>query len=81
MALVLVKTAALSLGLNYGVHYASARLYDLYCIPHSWEGILQSMISVASPACSMMLNVMTATQTNYATIITATVTAALSRGV
>lgn len=74
MALVAVKTALLTLGLNYGVHYASARVYDGYCIPHSVQDLLQSLAATASPTCSFLLNTMTFTQNNYANVLTATIT-------
>lgn len=74
MALVAVKTALLTLGLNYGVHYASARVYDGFCIPHSVGDFFQSLAATASPACSFVLNTMTFTQNNYANVLTATIT-------
>ena len=78
MAVVLAKTALLSLGLNYGVHYTSARLYDTMCVPHSLEGFLTSLATTASPVCGFLLNVMTITQNNYAVVITATLTSAVA---
>ena len=78
MALVVVKTVFLSLGLNYGVHYASARLFDTYCVPHSFREVFQSLITTASPVCSFLLNTMTATQSNYATAISVSCVSALS---
>jgi hypothetical protein len=73
MALVAAQVATLSLGVNYGVHYLSSRLYDQYCIPHSWEGMIQSLVTTASPVCSFLLHTMTMTQNNYATIVSATI--------
>lgn len=73
-ALLVVKTALLSLGLNYGVHYTSARLYDTYCIPHTFHEILQSLATTASPVCSFLLSTMTATQNNYAVVLTSVLT-------
>jgi hypothetical protein len=69
MALIAVT---LSLGLNYGVHYASARLFDAYCVPHSLQEVFQSLITTASPVCSFLLNTMSATQNNYAAVISVT---------
>jgi hypothetical protein len=77
-ALVVAKTALLSLGLNYGVHYTSARLYDTYCIPHTLNEIFQSLATTASPVCTFLLSTMTATQSNYAVVLTATLTSALT---
>jgi hypothetical protein len=44
-----------------------------------WDLLLQSVVTTASPVCSFVLNTMQATQTNYATLITTTVVAAVSR--
>ena len=78
MALVVAKTALLSLGLNYGVHYTSARLYDAVCIPHSMMGLFQSLAATASPVCGFLLNTMMITQNNYAIVLTATLTTAIA---
>jgi hypothetical protein len=75
---LLLKTALLTLGLNYGVHYTSARLYDSLCVPHSLHGILQSLATTASPVCGFLLNAMTITQNNYAVVFTATLTTAIA---
>jgi hypothetical protein len=69
----------LSLGLNYGVHYASTRLYDVLCIPHSFTDILKSLATTGSPMCSFVLNTMTVTQNNYAVVLTASVTSIVTR--
>jgi len=78
MALILAKTALLSLGLNYGVHYTSARLYDILCVPHSVTELFTSLATTASPVCGFLLNTMTITQNNYAVVLTATLTSALA---
>lgn len=77
MAMIVAKTALLSLGLNYGVHYTSARLYDTLCVPHSVMELFQSFATTASPVCGFLLNAMTVTQNNYAIVLTATLTSAL----
>lgn len=77
MALAVAKTILLSLGLNYGVHYTSVRLYDVYCIPHNLGEIVQSFITTASPVCSVLMNTMAVTQNNYAVTI---MNAVLRRG-
>lgn len=78
MALVLAKTAVLSLGLNYGVHYTSARLYDMLCVPHNLEDFLTSLATTASPVCGFLLHTMTVTQNNYAIVLTATLTSTIA---
>jgi len=67
-----LQTAGLTLVLNYGVHYASARLYDMFCVPHSLQEVFQSLVTTASPACGFLLNTMHFTQNNYAVVITTT---------
>jgi hypothetical protein len=73
MALLAAKTAVLSLGLNYAVHYTSARVYDCLCVPHSVTELFQSLALTASPVCGFVLNTMTITQNNYAVVLTATI--------
>ena len=79
MALAAAKVAFFSLGLNYGVHYTSARLYDWVCVPHSLSELVTSLATTASPVCSFLLHTMTATQNNYAVVMTSTVTALLAK--
>jgi hypothetical protein len=78
MALVMFKVAALALGVNYGVHVASAVTYGKLCVPQSVWGIANSVVATASPVCSLMLNIMTMTQNNYAVILTTSVAAAMA---
>lgn len=78
MAALVVKTALLTLGLNYGAHYTSAKLYDLMCVPHSMTELFTTLATTASPVCGFLLNTMTITQHNYAVVLTATLTSALA---
>lgn len=77
MALVVAETVVLSLGLNYGVHYASARLYDMFCVPHTFREVFQSLVTTASPVCSFLVNTIQVTQHNYAGVISTSVASAL----
>lgn len=77
MALVAVKTAGLALAMNYGIHVSSSLAYGYVCVPHGVTDFLQSIVVTASPVCSTLLTVMQATQSNYATILTSTITASL----
>lgn len=70
-----VKIAVATLGLNYGVHYIAATAYNYVCVPHSLNDLMHSLITTASPACSMLLHVMQTTQGNYATVLVSTATA------
>ena len=65
-----LQTAFLSLGLNYAVHYTSARLYDMVCVPHSFSEFLHSFATTASPACGYLVNIIQVTQSNYASVLT-----------
>ena len=78
MALAVVKAGVLTLGLNYGVHYTSARLYDVLCVPHSVTGFFTSLATTASPVCGMLLQTMTMTQNNYAVVLTASLTSVIA---
>lgn len=74
----IAKVAGVTLGLNYGVHYMAASAYNYLCVPHSATDILQSLVTTASPLCSMMLEVMRITQGNYATVLVTTATAVIA---
>lgn len=66
----LIAKSLLAVGLNYGVHFACARFYDAFCVPHSFAEIAQTLVTTASPVCSVSLGVVQMTQSNYASIIT-----------
>lgn len=75
---VAVKTAALAIALNYGVHVGSSYVYSTLCVPQTiWE-IARSFATTASPVCSFVLNTMQVTQSNFAVVITTTVAAIVS---
>ena len=59
-----------AVGINYVVHFAAARFYDAFCVPHSFLEIAQTLVTTASPVCSTAINVVQLTQSNYASIIT-----------
>jgi len=78
MALVMIKTAGIAFGLNYVSHVTSAYVYDSLCVPHSIWDIPQSVVSAASPVCSLVMNVMQVTQNNVAAVLTSTIAATLA---
>lgn len=78
MALRLLKGTALALGANYLVHVGSSLAYGEVCVPNSLWGVVQSLVSTASPVCSLLLTTMTTTQNTYAVLLTTSVAAALS---
>jgi hypothetical protein len=73
MALVLVKTAGGILVANYMAHVGSSWAFHEFCVPKTWVEIAQSLVTTASPVCSFLLSVMTATQTNYAGVVSTSI--------
>jgi|LakMenEpi03Aug12_release.lakeMendotaPanAssembly.Ray.scaffolds.fasta_scaffold4377020_1 hypothetical protein len=73
--IVAVKTVAIALAMNYGVHVSSSLAYGYLCVPQSVADIARSFVTTASPICSFLLSTMTVTQGNFATIITTTLAA------
>lgn len=78
-ALVAVKTAAMALAINYGVHVGSSYAYSKLCLPQSVWDIATSFAATASPVCTFLLGTMQVTQGNFAVIITTTL-ASLASG-
>jgi len=72
-----IARSLLAVGLNYGIHYGAARFYDIYCVPHSLAEIAQTLVSTASPICSVAIGVVQLTQSNYASIITVSLAGSL----
>lgn len=68
-----LAAAGISIGLNYGTHLAASYAHTSFCLPHSVADVLQSFVTTASPVCSLLLNTMQVTQTNFATILTTTI--------
>jgi hypothetical protein len=79
-ALVAVKTAALAIAMNYGVHVGSSYAYSTLCIPQTVWDVARSFATTASPVCSFLLNTMQVTQSNFAVVITTTL-ATIASGV
>ena len=71
-ALVAVKTAALVVTMNYGVHVGAGIAYAQFCMPQTIWGVAQSFVATASPVCSFLLTTMQVTQNNLALVITTT---------
>ncbi len=74
-----VKTVAVALAVNYGVHMGASFAYAKLCMPDSVWGLVQSVVTTASPVCSFVLNTMQVTQSNYAAVIATTLVGAMSR--
>lgn len=72
------KIAVVTLGLNYGVHHVSSMAHHYFCIPHSIGDLLQSLVTTASPACSVLVHVMQITQNNYGNVLMTSVASAVA---
>ena len=73
MALVLVKTAGGILAANYIAHVGSAWAFHEFCVPKTVWDIAQSLVTTASPVCSVLVSVLQSTQTNYASVLTTSI--------
>ena len=78
MATAALATAAVALGVNYGVHVTSALAYGKFCLPNTIWDVAQSLVTAASPVCSVLLQTMTLTQNNYAVVLTTTLATSLA---
>lgn len=77
-ALVAVKTAALAIAVNYGVHVGSSFTFAKLCVPQTVWDIAGSFVTTASPVCSFLLTTMQVTQNNFALVVTTTLAALVS---
>ena len=76
--LIVIKTAATALMLNYGVHIGSTFAYAKLCVPQDIWGFAQSLATTSSPLCSTLLTTMQLTQNNFAVVLTTTVVSVIS---
>ena len=68
----LVVKGVLAVVGNYVVHYGAARMYDMFCVPHTFGEIIYTLVSTSSPVCVVALGTMQMTQNNYGTLLTTT---------
>lgn len=68
-ALSEIGKTGLSVVLVYSTHYASAKMYNLVCVPNGFLGYLFGFVTTASPWCRLLLEVMKLTENQYSTII------------
>ena len=69
MALVVIKTAATALAINYGTNIVTSIAYNKLCVPQDIWGLAQSIVATASPVCTTLLNIMQFTQNNFAVVM------------
>lgn len=70
MEVILKGVAAVAV--NYAIHFMSARVYDKFCVPHTFEEVLYTLVTTSSPVCVVALGTMQMTQNNYGTLLTTT---------
>jgi hypothetical protein len=64
-----VGKTGLSIVMVYSTHYATAKLYNVVCVPDGLLGYFFGFVTTASPWCRLMLEVMKLTENQYSTII------------
>lgn len=65
-----LSKGAASAILAYTAHYGMSKLYNSFCVPDGFMGFIQGLLTAGSPICKSGLEVMTATQVSYSTVIT-----------
>ena len=67
-----VLKAAVAIATNYAIHFGAARMYDKFCVPHTLEEVLYTLVTTSSPVCVVAIGTMQMTQNNYGTLLTTT---------
>jgi hypothetical protein len=68
LKLSVVKSVVSAL-ISYSAHYATAKLYSAACVPDGFYGFLQGLVTSGSPVCQVGIQVLSATQVSYSSII------------
>jgi hypothetical protein len=68
LKLSVVKSVVSAL-ISYSAHYATAKLYSAACVPDGFYGFLQGLVTSGSPVCQVGIQVLSATQVSYSTIV------------
>ena len=55
--------------ISYSAHYVATKSYSAACVPDGVYGFLQGLVTSGSPVCQVGIQVMTATQVSYSTVI------------
>ena len=69
--------AIVAVAANYAVHYGSARVYEAFCVPHTFSELIYTLATTSSPVCVVALGTMQMTQNNYGTLLTTTLASQL----
>ena len=59
----------LSILLVYSTHYASAKTYNMICVPSGVLGYIFGLVTLGSPWCKLLLEIMKVTENQYSTVI------------
>ena len=72
--------AVVAIAVNYAVHYGSATFYNKFCVPHTLEEVIQTLVTTASPVCGFAIGMTHLTQQNYGNILMSTLAMSVSSG-
>lgn len=59
----------LSILLVYSVHYGTTKTYSMICVPSGLLGYFFGLVTLGSPWCKLMLEIMKVTENQYSTVI------------
>ena len=60
-----ILTAIAPIATVFATHYAASNVYSYVCAPMSFQGLVTSLFTTASPVCAGILNVMTLSSQSY----------------
>lgn len=75
-----VAKVGVSIVIVYSAHYAATKSYSLVCVPTGLEGYLWGFVTMSSPWCRLLLEVMKVTENQYSTIILLVLSRVLLQG-
>jgi len=61
--------AIISALISYTAHYTATKVYSAACVPDGVYGFLQGLVTSGSPVCQVGIQVMTATQVSYSSVL------------
>jgi hypothetical protein len=59
-----------SVVLTYVAHYGMVKIYSALCVPEGFAGFFQGFLMTGSPLCQSGVQLISATQVSYSTLIT-----------
>ena len=55
--------------ISYSAHYVATKAYSSACVPDGIYGFIQGLVTSGSPVCQMGIQVISATQVSYSSVI------------